>query len=88
MLFHPCLADAIVPDMLMQHGKQVALGLLPVCVLLDLVWLPFYLLGKYVVYEVGVYILLVCLVFWIGRIVIRMIAFPGSSRRVQNVSRV
>lgn len=45
---------------------------------LAVLWLPFWLCSL-VVSEIGVYLLSVALIYLIGRGIIRMIAFPGSS---------
>mmetsp|Transcript_11959 Transcript_11959/g.34579 ORF Transcript_11959/g.34579 Transcript_11959/m.34579 type:complete len:959 (+) Transcript_11959:329-3205(+) len=46
-------------------------------------WFPFWLLS-FLLYENGVYMLFVVAVFAIGRSIIRMIAFPGASHRVES----
>ncbi|KAG7338807.1 hypothetical protein IV203_026277 [Nitzschia inconspicua] len=50
-------------------------------VLFVLVWLPFWALS-FVVSEWGIYTMAVVTVFMVGRAIIRLIAFPGSSYRV------
>jgi hypothetical protein len=50
-------------------------------ILFLLMWLPFWALS-FVVSEWGVYTIAIVMVFMIGRAVIRLIAFPGSSFRV------
>ncbi|KAL3925460.1 MAG: hypothetical protein SGILL_000401 [Bacillariaceae sp.] len=77
------LADALPPILhpVVMSGKwSVALffGGYFLCVLL---WLPFWLLS-FAVSELGVYAIAVATVFLVGRAVIRLIAFPGSSYRV------
>jgi hypothetical protein len=63
------------------NGKTTAIVFVGVYVVIVVVWLPFWLLS-FIVSEWGVYLLAVAAVFFVGRSVIRMIAFPGASRRV------
>lgn len=46
-------------------------------------WFPFWLLS-FLVSELGVYTLLIGTIFLVGRSIIRLIAFPGSSQRVSS----
>jgi len=62
-------------------GWVTALAFLGLYVALLLLWLPFWLLS-FVATEVGVYALAVMSVFFVGRSVIRLIAFPGASQKV------
>jgi hypothetical protein len=58
-----------------------AVGLVAVSAILTGLIFPFWALSKFIT-EIGVYALLCGLVFLIGRAIIRMIAFPGASRKV------
>ena len=72
----PTLFYAVVTN-----GKMTSLGFMGVYLIFISAWLPFWLLS-FAVTEWGVYLLAVCTVYFVGRSIIRMIAFPGASRRV------
>jgi len=79
------LAD-VLPTILqpvIASGKMSIFVFMGGQLLLFVLWLPFWFLSL-VVSEVGVYIIAVCSIFAVGRAIIRMIAFPGSSHRVSN----
>lgn len=79
----PTLNDSM-PSLLQiitTSGKLSALVFLAVYLTFTLLWLPFWLLSFFVT-EFGVYALAVSTIFYIGRIIIRMIAFPGASNKV------
>lgn len=63
------------------NGKIAAAVLLAVYLILISVWLPFWLMS-FLVTEWGVYAVAIGTVFLIGRSIIRLIAFPGASRKV------
>jgi hypothetical protein len=63
------------------NGKMAAVGLLALSAILTGLIFPFWALSKFIT-EIGVYALLCGLVLLIGRGIIRMIAFPGASRKV------
>lgn len=63
------------------NGKLAAAGLLGVYAAFLGVWFPLYLLS-WVIGEWGIYLIGIVTVFFIGRAVIRMIAFPGASQKV------
>jgi hypothetical protein len=66
---------------LLTNGKYVAIGLLSVYLMIISLWLPFWLLS-YMISEWGVYMCMIGTVFLIGRTIIRLIAFPGATRKV------
>lgn len=77
------LADAL-PNLLqfvVKNGKFSSLIFLAMYLVLVLLWLPFWCMA-YFITELGVYAFLVLTVFFIGRCIIRLLAFPGSSSRV------
>jgi hypothetical protein len=77
------LADALpfLFDPIVSSGKWSFPIFLGGYLLFVLLWLPFWGLS-FVVSEWGVYTIAVMTVFMVGRAVIRLIAFPGSSYRV------
>lgn len=80
------LADVLFPSTsllspLVTSGKWSFLVVLAVNMVFVMLWLPFWLLS-YLVGECGIYALTVGTVFMVGRAIIRLIAFPGSSHRV------
>lgn len=79
----PTVADSLpfVFNTIVTEGKMSALAFIGVYLVILLLWLPFWLL-TFVLHETGVYVLLVATVFTLGRVLIRLIAFPGSSHRV------
>lgn len=81
----PCLADKL-PSLIysiLTNGKATALVLLGAYMILIALLLPFWLL-TFLISEIGVYALFVGTIFLIGRAIIRLIAFPGSSQKVTN----
>jgi hypothetical protein len=62
-------------------GKYSIFGFVGFYLFFIALWLPFWLLS-FLVYEWGVYSLAFVTVFLVGRAIIRLIAFPGSSQRV------
>lgn len=74
------MADALpgALQMVVNSGKMSAVVFLGGYLLLIALWLPFWLLS-YFVTESGVYAMVIGAVFLVGRGIIRMIAFPGSS---------
>jgi len=79
------MADALPGplQLVVNSGKMSVAFFLGGYLLLIALWLPFWLLS-FLVSEWGVYGMFVCVVFLVGRGIIRMIAFPGSS----NVSKL
>jgi hypothetical protein len=77
------LADALPPILqpIVMSGKWSVAFFFGGYLLFVLLWLPFWLFS-FVVSEWGIYALAVMTVFMIGRAIIRLIAFPGSSYRV------
>ena len=73
--FHPFLQASVT------SGKMSVMVFVGVYLAILFLWLPFWLLA-YLTGEVGVYTFSVVVIFMVGRSVIRMIAFPGSSPRV------
>lgn len=82
------LADVVPAPMqlVVNSGKMSAIVFVGAYLLLIGLWLPFWLLS-FLITEWGVYFLVVGAVFLIGRGIIRMIAFPGSSN-VSTISRI
>jgi hypothetical protein len=77
------LADAL-PSFLqtiVMSGKWSFVVFLGGYIIFLLLWLPFWALS-FIVSEWGVYAIAIMTVFMVGRAVIRLIAFPGSSYRV------
>jgi len=77
------LAD-ILPPMLqyvVASGKMSVIFFLGGQLVIFVLWLPFWLIS-FVLSELGLYLIFVCAIFLVGRAIIRMIAFPGSSHRV------
>ena len=62
-------------------GKWSSPPFLGVYVTFVALWLPFWLLS-FVITEWGIYLLAVFTVFFIGRSIILLIAFPGASQKV------
>ena len=77
------LADALPPMLqpVVANGKMSVFFFMGGQLVLFLTWLPFWLIS-FVVSELGLYLLFVCTIFVVGRAIIRMIAFPGSSSRI------
>lgn len=79
----PSLADKLPGPMkhITTNGRLAAVGMLTFSTILTGLIFPFWALSKFTS-EIGIYALLFGLVFLIGRGIIRMIAFPGASRKV------
>lgn len=79
----PTLADYLPTylSIIVTNGKAAALGLLAAYVVLVILWAPMWVMS-YILTEPGVYCGIVFLIFKTGRVVLRLIAFPGSSQRV------
>jgi len=79
----PCAADSL-PILLAgiaNNGKYAVLGLLSAYFIFITICFPFWLLS-FIITEWGVYILFISTVFLIGRIIIRLLVFPGSCSRI------
>ena len=78
-----CAADCMPTffHAILFHGKYSLLVFLSVYLILLSCWLPFWFLSV-VVTEWGVYLTVIAFVFLVGRAIIRLIAFPGASRKV------
>lgn len=63
------------------NGKIASVVFLGAYFVFLAIWLPFWLLS-FVTTEWGVYILSIFAVFFVGRSIIRLIAFPGASQKV------
>jgi hypothetical protein len=74
----PSIFEAIVTS-----GKLSGLAFIGIYGLFVALWIPFWLLS-FMITEWGVYAMVVGLVFLIGRSIIRLIAFPGSSHKVSS----
>lgn len=74
------LADVLPAplQLVVNSGKMSAIVFVGTYLFLIGLWLPFWLLS-FVLTEWGVYLLVIGAIFLIGRGIIRMIAFPGSS---------
>lgn len=79
----PTLADSLphVFQLITNSGKYSGLVFLAVYLVFILLWLPFWAF-TFFVGEFGVYVTLVTSIFYLGRVIIRMIAFPGASNKV------
>jgi hypothetical protein len=78
------VADKVLPGPLLEivnHGKVAAAVLAATYLLFLVLWFPVYLLS-YVLGEAGIYVMSIFATFFVGRSVIRLIAFPGASQRV------
>lgn len=78
-----CAADCM-PTLfhtILYHGKYSLVLLLSVYLILLSCWLPFWSLS-FLLTEWGVYLTVIASIFLIGRAIIRLIAFPGASRKV------
>jgi pimeloyl-ACP methyl ester carboxylesterase len=80
------LADVLFPSTsllypLVTSGKWSFIVFLAVNLVFVVLWLPFWV-SSYFVGEWGIYALTIGTVFLVGRVIIRLIAFPGSSHRV------
>jgi len=79
------MADAL-PSMLqpiVANGKMSILFFVGGQIVLFGIWVPFWIFS-FLVTEAGVYLAVVATIALVGRAVLRMIAFPGSSHRVSN----
>lgn len=86
MLMHVTTAADSLPSVLrtvVTSGKMSVIGFVVVYMSLIILWMPFWLLSFFMT-EYGVYFLAVVSIFFLGRSVIRLIAFPGSSSRVKS----
>lgn len=83
LLSIPCAADKLPSPFsaIVSNGKLAVAAVLGGYLVLLGFTLPVYLLSM-VVTEWGVYVIFVGTIFLIGRGIIRMIAFPGASRKV------
>ncbi len=74
------MADALpgVLQIIVNSGKMSALVFLGGYLMLISLWLPFWLFS-FIITEWGIYAFVIGVVFLVGRGIIRMIAFPGSS---------
>lgn len=63
------------------NGKICALATVGCYLIFISLWFPFWLLS-FLLTEYGVYALVVCTIFFVGRSIIRLIAFPGASQKV------
>jgi len=63
------------------NGKMSVLGLVAFYLMLVCLWFPFWLLA-YLITEWGIYAILLGTIFFLGRLIIRILAFPGHSPRV------
>ena len=77
------LADCLpsFAQMITTSGKLSGVAFLGIYFAFILLWLPFWLLSFFVT-EFGVYAISVATIFYLGRAIIRMIAFPGASSKV------
>ena len=85
MLRIPTVADSLpsIPSHLLNNPKMTFGGLLAACLILDVVFiLPGYLFASMIT-EYGVYASTLTIIWFFGRFVLRMIAFPGSTARLR-----
>ena len=78
------VADALpitVIKTIVTNGKTASAAFLGLYLAFVALWIPFKLLAL-VISELGVYALTICGIFFIGRNIIRLIAFPGASQKV------
>ena len=84
LVSRPSMADRIptvLQTLIVKNGKISSLAFSVIYLIFISVWFPFYLL-TFLVGEWGVYFLSTATVFYVGRAIIRLIAFPGASQRV------
>eukprot|EP00804_Cyclotella_cryptica_P024408 CCRYP_015867-RA/>CCRYP_015867-RA protein AED:0.16 eAED:0.18 QI:0/0/0.2/1/0.5/0.2/5/343/1127 len=85
MLYKKSLADALqhpVLSLLSQNGRYALPVFLALyLIVLLVVWLPLALLSKLIT-EMGVYTFLILSIFYIGRCILRLLAFPGTNVKV------
>jgi hypothetical protein len=82
-LQHKTAAD-VLPSIfhsIVTHGKVAAVSLITGYFIFLALWLPFWLLS-FVTSEWGIYVLSVLSIFYLGRCIIRLLAFPGASQKV------
>ena len=81
----PTLSDSLpsIFQIITTSGKLSFLAFPAVYIIFLLLWLPFKLLSLMIT-EIGIYGLAVGSIFYFGRVVIRMIAFPGASTKVMS----
>lgn len=79
----PTMADSLpsIIQIITTSGKLSGVAFLAVYLVFVLLWLPFWL-ASFFVTEFGVYAVSVGTIFFLGRVIIRMIAFPGASNKV------
>lgn len=79
----PALADKLPTPLFVTvtNGKIAALALAATYLTFLMLWFPFWLLS-FLVGEIGIYGMAVFTVFFVGRNIIRLIAFPGASQKV------
>ena len=70
-----------IPYAILTNGKMAALIFIGVYLSFVALWLPFWLLS-FAITEWGIYLLAIFTVFFVGRSIIRLIAFPGASQKV------
>lgn len=77
------VADALptVFQLVITSGKMSGLGFLGGNLIFLALWFPIYLFS-FLVGESGIYLLIIGTIFMVGRSIIRLIAFPGSTNRV------
>jgi hypothetical protein len=66
---------------ILTNGKYAAVAVVSLYLVIILFWLPFWLLS-FVISEWGVYLCMIGTIFLIGRMIIRLIAFPGASQKI------
>ncbi|KAL7489548.1 hypothetical protein ACHAW6_015648 [Cyclotella cf. meneghiniana] len=85
LLYKKSLADALphpILALLAQNGQYALPVFLALyLILLFVIWLPLALLSK-ILTEMGVYIFLLLSIFYIGRCILRLLAFPGTNVKV------
>jgi len=88
ILYLPTIGDYVFVGLLQLVGKEtspelqyVLIAMFAIYVVIVILWLPMFVLSM-ALGESGVYIVSVCSIVWLGRSIIRMIAFPGASTRV------
>jgi pimeloyl-ACP methyl ester carboxylesterase len=76
------VSPSCVQAMIVGTGKFSGVFVLAIYLAMVSLWLPFWLLACLVT-EGGVYVIVIASLWYLGRAVIRMIAFPGASHKVQ-----
>ena len=80
------VAADVLPSLLLAvvtSGKISVLVFLGVYLVFLVFWFPFWLLSA-VITEWGVYLMAIFTIFFVGRSIIRLIAFPGASQKVMS----